>query len=264
MYWVYISWRICVSCFQLRWRWQIHTDNIDCLRWTDWTTAWCWRILSPMGSFHFPPRPPPSPCLRMCMPCCAPSQIGTLSHWGDYVGKVGDSTAPPQLVSLHHLNAGAFPLMMAMTMLLITVLVTVVGTIWNNIQTCEEKHSHVWSFLRLAVNGDLAAAWPFAVEGEAFAHRFFSKSSSHFLSLCSGSELGLHLYLKAFSNTLGIKCRLFLFFQIQRKDLFINYIFWRMLQCNAWPQNMISKWKNLLGKMFSPSIYVSLWREAKL
>ena len=31
-----------------------------------------------------------------------------------------------------------------------------------------------YTFLRLALNGDLATAWPFAVEGEAFAHRFFS------------------------------------------------------------------------------------------
>ena len=38
-----------------------------------------------------------------------------------------------------------------------------------------KRHSHTWknigTFLRLAVNGDLATAWPFAVEGEAFAHR---------------------------------------------------------------------------------------------
>ena len=47
-----------------------------------------------------------------------------------------------------------------------------------------KRHSHTWknigTFLRLAVNGDLATAWPFAVEGEAFAHRcliqMFSRS----------------------------------------------------------------------------------------
>ena len=34
-----------------------------------------------------------------------------------------------------------------------------------------------FKFLRLALDGDLATAWPFAVEGEAFAHRFLFKSS---------------------------------------------------------------------------------------
>ena len=58
---------------------------------------------------------------------------------------------------------------------------------------------------RLAVNCDLATAWPFAVEGEAFAHRFFTFSRSLVISISIILlDIEIKILILAFNNFYNI------------------------------------------------------------
>ena len=52
---------------------------------------------------------------------------------------------------------------------------------------------------RLAVNCDLATAWPFAVEGEAFAHRFFTFSRSLIIISIILLDIKITILISAFN-----------------------------------------------------------------